>query len=271
MGQSSYPLGTTDQELVRLGFQHEVWAPVTRAFLARCGLRPGLRVLDLGAGPGFVTFDLAAAVGPAGRVVALDESPRWREVLERGCAANAARNVELVTARIEEARFERGSFDLIVSRWVFSFLQDPAAVARRAAEWLAPGGVLAIEDYNHEGISLFPESAGFRAVVRATRELYTRSGGSLFVMGRALELLAGAGLRPIDLRPNVLCGAPGSDVWRWADLFFPHFAAVMRAQGLLTADELALFQREWRERSADPQALFFSPILLDAAGRSAPG
>ena len=267
MSTQPYVLGTTDLELERLRFQHEVWGPVTRAFLARLGLRRGMRVLDLGAGPGFVALEIATVVGPEGRVVALDESPRWRDELARAKAERRATNLEIVTARIQDARFEAQSFDIVFARWVFSFLADPVAAARSAAGWLVPGGVLAIEDYNHEGISLFPPSAGFRAVVRGTRALYSTTGGDAFVMGRALEILAGAGLETPSLVPHVMCGAPGSGVWRWADLFFPPFAHVMRAKGLITEEELVQFQREWAERSADPTALFYSPIVVDAAGR----
>src|SRR5262249_32459698 len=81
-GMSDYLLGTTDSELERLSFEHAVWAPRTRAPLDRIGVEPGARVLDLGCGPGTVTFELAERVGPRGAVVALDESPRWIEHVE---------------------------------------------------------------------------------------------------------------------------------------------------------------------------------------------
>ncbi len=267
MSSDAYPLGTTDAELERLRFQHAVWGPSTRACLGRAGLRPGLRVLDLGAGPGLVTLDILDAVGPEGAVVALDESPRWSDVLERARAARGAQNLRIVTARIQDAAFEPDAFDLVFARWVFSFLPDPAAVARAAARWLRPGGQLVIQDYNHEGISLFPPSQGFHAVVRATRALYAGMGGDTFVMGRALELFAVAGLEVLEVRPQAICGGPGSAAWRWADLFFPHFAGVMHEKGLLSTQELERFRREWTERSADPAALFFSPLVVDARAR----
>ena len=262
-----YPLHTDPRELARLVLQHEVWGATTRAFLARLGVRAGMRVLDLGCGPGLVSLDLSALVGPTGEVVALDESPAWTAHLGRTLAERAITNVRVLHSRIQAAELEPQSFDLIFARWVFSFLPDPGAVARDLALALKPGGVFALEDYNHEGISIFPDSEGFRAVVRATRALYRSHGGDAFVMGRVHTIFAAAGLEPFLLEPHVLCGGPGSPALRWASAFFPHYSGKMRELGLLTRDEHALFLAEWAERERDPQALFFSPIVVDAAAR----
>ena len=59
MGDSSYLLGTHTEELERLRFQHELWLPAARAAWQRAGLGAGMRVLDVGAGPGFAAMDLA--------------------------------------------------------------------------------------------------------------------------------------------------------------------------------------------------------------------
>ena len=267
---SHYPLGTTDAELERLRFQHEVWGPRTRAFLDRIGVRRGARVLDLGCGPGFVAFELAERVGPTGTVVALDESPRWIEHVEAECERLGLRQVRAVRSRIQDADLEPSSFDLVFARWVLSFLPSPGAVAARLARALADGGALAFQDYNHEGISLFPESQGFRAIVRATRAMYAKTGGDTFVAGKASAILRQAGLEPGSIESNVLCGGPSTPVFRWAALFFPHFSESMERQGLLTAAERSRFLEEWAERERDPDALFFSPIVVDAVGWKRP-
>jgi ubiquinone/menaquinone biosynthesis C-methylase UbiE len=264
---TQYPLGTSDLELDRLAFQHEVWGGITRAFLERIGMRSGMHVLDLGSGPGYVSFDLARMVGETGVVVALDESPRWIEHLQGEITRRKTTNVRPVRARIQDLELEDGTFDVVFARWVFSFLTDPDAVAIRLARLLKPGGVLGVEDYNHEGISVFPESAGFRAVIRATRETYARSGGNAFVSGGMARIFAAAGLELVDLKSNTMCGGPDSPAFRWADRFFPHFSGVMEKSGVLSASERALYSREWEERKQDPHALFFSPMIVDAAGR----
>jgi ubiquinone/menaquinone biosynthesis C-methylase UbiE len=264
---STYILGANQQELDRLRFQHEVWGGVTRAFLDRIGVSRGQRCLDLGCGPGFVVEDLLARVGETGSVVALDESKLWIEFLTSKLREQRIDNVELVQSRIQDADLEPASLDVIFSRWVFSFLPEPASIVRKLARALKPGGIFAIEDYNHEGISVFPESEGMRAVVRATRSMYTQSGGDPWVAGRARKIFREAGLETISVTPNVLCGPPDSPAFRWAGRFFPHFSEAMVKKGLMTAGERELFLREWAEREGDPDALFFSPFIVDACAR----
>ena len=264
-----YPLGTTDQELERLRFQHEVWRATTAAFLDRIGVAKGARVIDLGCGPGFVTLELAERVGETGEVVALDESPRWIEHLEGEVRRRGIGNVRPLRSRAQEACLPDRSFDLIFARWVLSFVPRPGDAVRGLVRLLRPGGLFAFQDYNHEGVSLFPESEGFRAVVRATRAMYARAGGDTWVAGRTGAIFREADLELASIRANVLCGGPGSPVFRWAGAFFPPFSESMEAQGLLAPEERRRFLAEWAEREVDPEALFFSPIVVDAAGRRA--
>lgn len=264
---STYALETGDRELERLRFQHEVWGPLTERFLDRVGVACGARVLDLGCGPGFVVDSLARRVGPTGRVVALDESARWIEHLRQRAPRTGSASLEITLGRIEDARLEPCSFDLIFARWVLSFPPNADAIVRRLAEALAPGGVLAIQDYQHEGISLYPESPGFRAAIRGTRALYRSRGGDAFIAGRLPGWMRAAGLELVDLTPNVLCGGPDSPAFRWAGAFFPHYSAMLVAQGFMQADERERFLAEWSAAEKNPDAMFFSPMVVDLAAR----
>jgi SAM-dependent methyltransferase len=264
---SDYVLGTGDDELARLRLQQEVWGPITEHFLDRLRLDFGARVLDLGCGPGLVLDSLHSRVGGRGHITALDESPAWMARIAHHAAERGWTNLHLVQKRLQDADLGVARYDLIFARWVFSFLPDVGALVKRLARALAPGGRLAIEDYNHEGVSLFPESAGFRAVIRATRELYASKGGDTWIAARLPGHLRAAGLELVEYTPHVLCGGPGSPAFRWADAFFPHHSAGMVAAGVLSCAERELFLSEWEERKRDPDAVFFSPIVMDVAGR----
>jgi ubiquinone/menaquinone biosynthesis C-methylase UbiE len=77
-----YVLGTHDEELARLGLQHRVWRPVVLDCWQRAGLTVGKRGLDVGAGPGYATVDLAEIVGPTGEIVALERSQNFIRAIE---------------------------------------------------------------------------------------------------------------------------------------------------------------------------------------------
>jgi SAM-dependent methyltransferase len=229
---------------------------------------------------------LALRVGPAGRVHAVDESERWIAHLAARLAGpgapEGAERIRPHRVRLEEldraalglgpdrpgdspARGDAG-VDGVFVRWVLSFPRDPGAIVARLAALLRPGGRLVAVDYNHEGVSLFPESPGFRAVVDATRALYARTGGDAFVAGRFPALFRAAGLRLESLEPHAIAGGPGSPAFEWADTFWTHHCHRMEAQGLLSPAHKARFLAEWDERRGDPDALFFSPLVVHAVG-----
>ncbi|MFN0092543.1 MAG: methyltransferase domain-containing protein [Acidimicrobiales bacterium] len=69
---SSYRLPRSAAETRRLMRQHQLYAPLTRAFFVGAGIAAGMTVLDLGCGAGDVSLLVAELVGPRGRVVGVD-------------------------------------------------------------------------------------------------------------------------------------------------------------------------------------------------------
>ena len=264
---SDYVLGTAAAELARLQFQQEVWGQISADFLDRLDVVQGARALDLGTGPGLMLPSLLRKVGTHGRVLALDQSPAWRAQLQQVIAQEGPGQVDLAFERVEDFAPRPESFDLIFARWVFCYLADPKAVVARLAQALKPGGILAIQDYNHEGLSLFPECESFATIVRATRAMHQHSGGDVWIAARIPELFHDAGLALVDYRPHVLAGTPSSPAYRWADSFFTLHAQSMFTLGLVTAAELERFRQDWAQHKAHATSVFFSPILVDCAGR----
>jgi SAM-dependent methyltransferase len=92
---ASYAFGSGigEDEVARLELQGGVLAPGTRVIFAEAGIRPGMRVLDLGCGAGDSKFVAADLVGPGGSVVGLDHSP---EALARARLRAAQRGLAQV-------------------------------------------------------------------------------------------------------------------------------------------------------------------------------
>ena len=78
-----YILGTNNEELRRLGLQHNVWKPYVLECWQRAGITVGHKVIDIGAGPGFATIDLAEIVGETGEVHYIERSDNFAKSITR--------------------------------------------------------------------------------------------------------------------------------------------------------------------------------------------
>ena len=116
-------------------------APVSEALLALAAPRAGERVLDVGCGCGAATLDLARAVGPAGRVEALDISgPMLAEAQARAAAAGLE---NVAWRQADAASAELAGFDLLVSNFGVMFFGDPAAAFAHLRARARPGARMA--------------------------------------------------------------------------------------------------------------------------------
>ena len=108
--------------------------------LAGLALAPGMRVADVGAGRGFFTSRIAAAVGPRGHVVATD--------IDDGALAAIAHApaIETRLVRTDDPGLERGAYDRILVAEVDQYLPDRADYLARLAHALAPGGFIAVSN-----------------------------------------------------------------------------------------------------------------------------
>src|SRR5215468_10003529 len=95
--------------------------------LNRLDLKPGMRVLDVGCGPGRVSIPAAQRVGPEGQVVALDVQEAMLKKLQERAAARGVANIRTLLGSVQEAALEAGSCDRALRVWVLGEISDQAA------------------------------------------------------------------------------------------------------------------------------------------------
>jgi SAM-dependent methyltransferase len=117
-----------------------------QAVLAMLQLAPGERVLDVGAGPGFLTADLAAVVGPGGAVVGLEPSDAMRALAERRELPAGAAPVRHVPGDATALPFGDAEFDVVTSTQVYEYVADMPGALVEARRVLRPGGRLFVLD-----------------------------------------------------------------------------------------------------------------------------
>ncbi len=137
--------------------------PVTEAIADAAALVAGQSVLDLGTGTGAVARRAAAAVGPSGRVIAVDISPDMLEVARGRFAAEGLDHVTVREGRAERIPADDDSMDVVLASLSMMYVIDRAAAAREIARVLKPGGrfVASVWAGPEEcDIVLFQETAG---------------------------------------------------------------------------------------------------------------
>jgi len=144
-GKGEYVLATGSAAANRLRILHNVYGPGARQVLLQAGIKPGMRVADLGCGTGMVTQLLAELVGPTGEVVGVDYSAaqvvQARELLPRSLT-----NVHFISASAMDTGLTRESFDLVYCRFLLIHLAEPEAAIKEMRELLKPDGIIVCED-----------------------------------------------------------------------------------------------------------------------------
>ena len=132
-----------------------------RRLVARFGIRPGDRVLDVGSGTGVLLPYLERLVGPRGVVHALDFAAAMIAVARR----KFGRRYRYTVADARTMPFRAGSFDVAVCYAVFPHFQDKPGTLAEIRRILAPGGRIIIAHIDsRRGINTFHRSV--RGVVR---------------------------------------------------------------------------------------------------------
>jgi SAM-dependent methyltransferase len=112
----------------------------TDAMLAMCSIGPGARVLDVAAGAGGQTLEIARRVGPAGFVLATDLSPAILDFAKERARLAGCGNVETRVADGEHLGSVEASFDAAICRLGLMFFPDPARGLAEMFRALRPGG-----------------------------------------------------------------------------------------------------------------------------------
>src|SRR5688500_8831328 len=213
-----YLLGDTRTEAARLRAQARLWDPVTLALFERLRVRRGWKVLEIGPGQGSLHLELRRRVG--GPVDAIEPSAAFRARLHTLARRDGLGEGRVWDTLLADARLPRNHYDLIFARWVFLSLPDPAAHVRKLAAALAPGGMLASEDYCRETLLMIPTPREWRAFTAADDAFFAAEGGDASIAARLPAMYRATGLEVVDVTPTIRTGHPDSAVWRWATTYF---------------------------------------------------
>jgi 2-polyprenyl-3-methyl-5-hydroxy-6-metoxy-1,4-benzoquinol methylase len=152
-----YPLELDQAEVERYRTMAKAARQAEADLWEPAGIVAGARVADVGCGPGAMLPALAAAVGPDGRVTAVDADPEAVAAATALVAAAGLANVAVQQGRADETGLEVGSLEVVMLRHVLAHnggAED--VIVAHLATLLRPGGCLYLVDADLTAIRVIP-------------------------------------------------------------------------------------------------------------------
>ena len=269
---STYVLGHADAEVQRLLLQGRLYDDYTEHAFRLAGLRPGMRVLDIGSGPGDVSFVAARLVGPTGTVLGVDAAPEMVELARARAAEQGLSAVHFERAAVDAITLDE-PVDAVVGRLILMHLPDPAATLRRLSSLVRPGGVIAFSENDITGTHSIPELPLFGRVTAGIVRAFEAMGLSARFGTTLHTIFSDAGLGAPRLTLGTPIGtAADSDILAYAAEVWRLVSPVAQQLGL-QIDELADiddFVPRFREEALAVNALITMPPMITAWTRVHP-
>ncbi|MBC8207665.1 MAG: class I SAM-dependent methyltransferase [Desulfobulbaceae bacterium] len=262
MGVDKEYLMESEDEFYRLDIKTEVTTVQKRALWA--GLKPGMRVADLGCGSGKTSSVLHELVGSAGETVGVDFADNRISFARENYKADG---LSFQCRDVREDMSDLGKFDFVWMRFVLEYyLAESFDIVEKVTRLLKPGGILCLIDldYNcltHFGISDRMERT-LQALVTALRE---RANFDAYVGRKIYTYMYDLGMTDIQVDVgghHVIYGQLAeSDAFNWTK-------KVEVAPGKIQFDFSEYpggheeFMEEFRTVFNDPRRFTYSPIII---------
>jgi SAM-dependent methyltransferase len=161
-------------------------------------LKPGMRVLDIGCGPGSITVGLAAAVAP-GEVTGIDIEPSQVELGRKNATDRGLDNCRFEVASVYELPFNDSSVDAVFGHTILMQFSDPETVLAEVRRALRPGGLIGFCEIDFGANLYHSEESAVRQVLFTLRRSIRHNGGNPDI-GRSLPgIIAGAGFDLVSI------------------------------------------------------------------------
>lgn len=242
-----YTLQLSDTELQRYRLMAQRAVAAEGDAWRRAGITPGARVADIGCGPGAILLELAALVGPDGRVDGVDLSADALAAAEQVFAATGTRNARLSVGDAASTGLEPGAYDVVVMRHVLLHNGPRAdAIIQHLATLLRPGGSLYLVESDLAAMRFVPGDPDLNDEFERFVELLRSSGDDVQIGACLAARAAAAGLEVESFTGRY-------DVLWFADASTPRGGPALAARPALIATGLATPEdgRRWddaRER-----------------------
>ncbi|MEU9455015.1 methyltransferase domain-containing protein [Streptomyces sp. NPDC048277] len=214
-------------------------------------LKPHMKILDIGCGPGTITADLADLV-PDGHVTGVDHEPA---ILDRARATAAGRgltNVDFAPADVHALDYPDDTFCVVHAHQVLQHVGDPVQALREMRRVTKPGGFIAVRDADYAAMTWYPATPGLDDWLELYRRVARANGGEPDAGRRLRSWALAAGLTDITATSGTWTYSTAEERAWWGGLWADRTVASSYAErategGHATTERLEVIAGAWRE------------------------
>ena len=115
--------------------------------IAECGLKPGNAIADVGAGTGFMSLMFAKAVGPSGKVLAVDVADNFLKHIDATAKGRGIQNIQTIKATQETSNLPSDSVDIVFICDTYHHFEFPQKTLKTIYQAMHSGGSLLLIDF----------------------------------------------------------------------------------------------------------------------------
>lgn len=261
--KQAYILGTDQQELYRLGLQHEVWSEEAQTGWRLAGFKGEQTFLDLGCGPGYCTTELAFLAGEKGKVIGIDKSASYIAHLEKVKALYGL-NIIPIHADFDQMELESNSLDGMYCRWALAWLHNPREILQKVYKALRPGGRMVIHEYyDWSTLQTEPHMPALKQAIKMALKSFKDSEGEINIGRELPAALVNMGMKIINTRPMSKIATPDNVIWQWPKTFFYSYFPRLAAAGYLSDNEVESALAEMERLEKMPGASICTPLMYE--------
>ncbi|MFF0016576.1 class I SAM-dependent methyltransferase [Streptomyces sp. NPDC005374] len=214
-------------------------------------LKPHMKILDIGCGPGTITADLAALV-PDGHVTAVDRAPGILDQARSTAAERGLTNVDFAVADVHALDFPDNTFCVVHAHQVLQHVGDPVQALREMQRVTKRGGYIAVRESDYAAMTWYPASEGLDDWLDLYRRVARANGGEPDAGRRLKSWALSAGLTDITASSGTWTYSTAAEREWWSGLWADRTLESAYAEravegGHATADQLAAVSDAWRE------------------------
>jgi ubiquinone/menaquinone biosynthesis C-methylase UbiE len=181
-------------------------------------LRPGMRLLDVGCGPGSITRGLAERIAP-GQAIGLDLSRETLSFAREDAAARGLENLRYEEGSVYDLPFPAASFDIVFAHQVLQHLREPDTALREMLRVVRSGGLVAVRDVDWGTASYWPPDPWIDRFVEVHLKTWYRNGGEPRIGRQLRALFNAADVRDLQITASLWCYATPAETVAWGESY----------------------------------------------------